>query len=186
MARSNKETQRPQSAGLVGAIAAREKEKQDIRSGARGALVQQAIQASMQQKQQAQIQTQMQAQVQMQRQQQQQLQMQQMQAAYAYPGPAMGMPLNFAGGSPGLMPGGFPQPSPYGFTPQQQQPGFPQYQQQQGFPQSQQVFSQQGGVWQGQSQQQQQQQQMQMQMQPQPYGASWDRAHPQGQGGQRR
>ncbi|KAJ9648497.1 hypothetical protein H2199_001352 [Coniosporium tulheliwenetii] len=188
MARTNKETQRPQTAGLVGAIAAREKEKQDMRSGARGgALVQQAIQANMQRQQQVQMQAQLQRQ-QQQVQAQQQMQMQQMQSAYGYPVQPMGAPLNYAGGSPGLVQQGFGQPSPvpFGYPQQQQayfpQPGQPGFVPQQGF-----APQQQGAPPQQQPQQMQQQiQQQQMPMQPQPYGASWDRANPQGQGGQRR
>lgn len=162
--RGPREAERPQSsAGLIGAIAAREKEKQDVKSYGRSALVNDAIAANMRQQQmveQQQYQQQILAQQQqfqhMQQMQQLQLaQQQQMMMQQAMPGaysPSVYTPRAITPGGSAMSPV------------QQQQYGY-------GFPTQQQLMGQlpYGGMGNG--------QQMQQQVPRQAYGASADMAN---------
>ena len=178
----------PTNAGLVGAIASREKEKQQMKEGGRGLMVQQAIANTLQQQQYAQEQqrqAQFQAQLQAQMQAQAQAQMQQQLRARAQIQAQMSMQMQTqmamqqGAWSPYGMPGSYP------YTPQTpQSPYFPQLQQQNmGMAQQQQMAPspQAGQPAEVDPRERARGEQQHVRANPQPYGASWLKGH-QGQG----
>lgn len=146
-----------EDSGLIAALAAREREKQAIKEGIRGGMVQQAIVARQQQQQQVEMEAAMQAQYAQEQQaaqfQQQQQQQQQMGYGYAAPGYGQQRPMSqYSLGGMSTHPGAGVYAQAGGWT----NPGFAPGQ---------------GG-----------QQQQQQQQQTQSYGASFYRGQGQGQG----